>query len=77
MTESPTQETVQQETPAIELTINDLAAMREIIKIASTRGAFEAVELEAVGKAFNKLNAFIETVVATQQAATEKSNEEA
>lgn len=52
---------------SIELTVNDLAALREIINIASQRGAFQAAELEAVGKAYNKLNSFIETVIASQK----------
>lgn len=45
-----------------ELTINDLNAIRTIIDVASTRGAFRGNELEAVGKTFNKLNAFLESV---------------
>lgn len=52
---------------SVELTVNDLAALREIINIASQRGAFKAAELEAVGKAYNKLNTFIEVVVASQK----------
>ena len=47
---------------AAELTINDLNAIRTIIDVASTRGAFRGNELEAVGKTFNKLNAFLESV---------------
>jgi hypothetical protein len=43
---------------APELTLNDLAVLRQIIEVASQRGAFKAAELEAVGKAFNKLSAF-------------------
>jgi hypothetical protein len=30
--------------------------------VASQRGAFKAAELEAVGKTFNKLNTFLESV---------------
>jgi hypothetical protein len=46
--------------PAPELTLNDLAVLRQIIEVASQRGAFKAAELEAVGKAFNKLSAFLD-----------------
>lgn len=53
--------------PAPELTLNDLAVLRQIIEVASQRGAFKAVELEAVGKAFNKLSAFLDA--ATESAA--------
>lgn len=51
-----------EENKAPELNLNDLAALRSIIEIASSRGAFKAQELEAVGKTFNKLNNFLEAV---------------
>jgi len=44
-----------------DLSLNDLAAVRSIIEVAVSRGAFKAAELEPVGKAFNKLNAFLES----------------
>ena len=53
--------TEQQPAPA-ELTINDLNAIKTIIDVASTRGAFRANEMESVGKVFNKLNSFLESV---------------
>jgi hypothetical protein len=45
-----------------DLNINDLVALKSIIEVASQRGAFKASELEAVGKTFNKLNTFLESV---------------
>ena len=45
-----------------DLNISDLAAIKNIIEVASQRGAFKATELEAVGKTFNKLNTFLEAV---------------
>ena len=48
--------------PAADLNISDLLALRSIVDVASQRGAFKAAELEAVGKTFNKLNAFLESV---------------
>lgn len=55
--------TAQTETPAApDLNINDLAALRSILDVASQRGAFKAAELEAVGKIYNKLNSFLEAV---------------
>jgi hypothetical protein len=54
--------TAKQEAPAADLNISDLAALKSIIEVASQRGAFKANELEAVGKTFNKLNNFLETV---------------
>ena len=53
------------ETPAAQgpdLNISDLLAVKNIIEVATSRGAFKAAELEAVGKSFNKLNAFLEAV---------------
>jgi hypothetical protein len=50
------------EAPAADLNISDLMALKNIIEVASQRGAFKAAELEAVGKTFNKLNSFLESV---------------
>jgi len=47
---------------APDLNISDLAALRSIVDVASQRGAFKATELEAVGKTYNKLNTFLESV---------------
>jgi hypothetical protein len=44
------------------LNISDLMALKSIIEVASQRGAFKANELEAVGKTFNKLTTFLESV---------------
>ena len=45
-----------------DLTISDLNAMRTIIDIASSRGAFKPNEMVAVGQTYNKLSAFLDTV---------------
>jgi hypothetical protein len=45
-----------------DLNISDLVALKSIVEVASQRGAFKASELEAVGKTFNKLNTFLESV---------------
>lgn len=60
--EAPAQEAVPQAAPGPDLNVSDLVALRNIIEVATQRGAFKATELEAVGKAFNKLNAFLEAV---------------
>lgn len=57
-----TQEAGAQAAPATDLNISDLVALKSIIEIASQRGAFKATELEAVGKTFNRLNNFLESV---------------
>jgi hypothetical protein len=65
-------DTVQQEQEqqmSTDLSINDLNAMKLIIDVASSRGAFKPSEMELIGKTYTKLSAFLETV-AKQQAAT-------
>lgn len=48
--------------PGTDLNISDLVALKSILEVASQRGAFKAAELEAVGRTFNKLNGFLESV---------------
>jgi len=57
----------QEEQQGVDLNISDLAALKSIVEVATQRGAFKANELEAVGKTFNKLNNFLETVAAQQK----------
>jgi hypothetical protein len=63
----------EQQAPAgqnTELTINDLNAMKVIIDIASSRGAFKPNEMSVVGQTYTKLTAFLDTV--TKQAEGQK-----
>lgn len=53
--------------PQPELNINDLAALRSILDVASTRGTFKAGEMEAVGKVYNKLSTFLDSVTAKKE----------
>lgn len=52
--------------PAAELNVNDLNAMKIIIDIASSRGAFKPNEMTIVGQTYSKLTTFLEAV--TKQA---------
>ena len=45
-----------------DLNVNDLNAIKNIIDVATQRGAFKAAEMEAVGKVYNRLNLFLESV---------------
>jgi hypothetical protein len=45
-----------------DLNIQDLVGLKSVIDVATQRGAFKAAELEAVGKLYNRLNGFIESV---------------
>lgn len=60
---APAQET------ATELNINDLNAMKVIIDIASSRGAFKPNEMAVVGQTYNKLTAFLDAVSKQAEAA--------
>jgi hypothetical protein len=54
-----------------QITIQDLDMLKNIIDLASSRGAFRAAEMKDVGEVYNKLAAFLEAVVA-QAAAQEQ-----
>ncbi len=62
----------QTEVKAPELTINDLGALRTIVDVATQRGAFKAAEMESVGKVYNRLASFLESV--TPKAEGQKEN---
>lgn len=67
MTEEVKDQAAEQTAPATEaagpeLNINDLNAIKSIIDVATQRGAFKAGELEAVGKVYNRLSTFLDSV---------------
>jgi hypothetical protein len=51
-----------------QLTIADLASLKQIIDAACTRGAFKAAEMTPIGDVYDKLSAFLDSIVAQQQA---------
>jgi hypothetical protein len=57
-------ETTQQsnQQPSADLNVSDLNAIKSIIDVATQRGAFRAPELESVGKIYNKLNNFLDSI---------------
>jgi uncharacterized protein YdbL (DUF1318 family) len=60
------------------ITIADLNLLKNIIDLASRRGAFQAGEMKQIGEVYDKLNAFLEAVVAqaaSQEAVTETNAE--
>ena len=59
-TEAP--ETVDSAEVPVSLTVQDLVGIRNIIDVASQRGAFKANEFSAVGDAYNKLSTFIDAI---------------
>jgi hypothetical protein len=67
------------EQQATALDIHDIVSARNVIQIASKRGAFtDPAEYQEIGKLFNKLDAFIKGVeaqVAEQKEAAEASTD--
>jgi len=60
--QAPEQQTAEQTAPSADLNINDLNAMKVIIDIASSRGAFKPNEMVAVGQTYTKLTNFLDQV---------------
>jgi len=49
-----------------ELTVQDLGAIKQIIDVASQRGAFKPNEMMTVGQVYNKLETFLNAVASQQ-----------
>ncbi len=70
-----TQETVQETQPAADLSVNDLAALKSIIDVASARGAFKPNEMTTIGQVYDKLSAFLDQIVKQAEATTTEGAE--
>lgn len=72
MTEQVQEQVTPPEAPAVpesaELNIQDLNAMKVIIDIASSRGAFKPNEMAVVGQTYNKLTTFLDQVAKQAEA---------
>ncbi len=76
MSEEQKKETVQkneqaasapkQESQGPDLTVQDLQALKSIIDVASSRGAFKPNEMTAVGTVYTKLDTFLKAVSSGQ-----------
>jgi uncharacterized protein YggE len=60
-----------------QITIADLDTIKNIIDLACTRGAFRGGEVSQVGAVYDKLNAFLESVIAQAKAQQESTNADA
>ena len=72
---SPQEKVIEEEKKSISL--NDLASLRNIVNVASKRGAFGAEEFEDVGKVFTKLDNFLkeQSKILEEQVATKDKEE--
>jgi len=50
-----------------QITVADLNLLKNIVDVASSRGAFRASEMQEIGTVYNRLNTFLEAVVAHAQ----------
>lgn len=69
MSEEATKEESKEQDQNIELTVNDLNALKQIIDVASGRGAFKPNEMTTIGTVYTKLENFLNAVAAQQHAA--------
>ena len=58
-----------------QLSITDLAVLKNVIDVACSRGAFKAAEMKQVGEIYDKLTAFLDAVVAQAEAQTQQQGE--
>jgi len=71
-TETDAVESSEQSSP--DLTVQDLTALKQIIDVASQRGAFKPGEMAVVGTTYNRLEAFL-GAIQSQQAQAESQGE--
>ena len=55
-----------QQDQGLDLTVNDLNNIKQIIDVASSRGAFRPNEMMTIGQVYNKLETFLATVAQQQ-----------
>ena len=58
-----------------QITISDLATIKELVDLACTRGAFRGEEMTTVGEVYDKLTGFLNTVIAAAQTEANQQGE--
>jgi hypothetical protein len=58
-----------------QLSITDLAVLKNVIDVACSRGAFKAGEMKQVGEIYEKLTAFLDAVVAQAEAQSQQQGD--
>ncbi len=59
-----------------QITVVDLARIKTIIETACSRGAFQAAEMKTVGDIYERLTAFLGSVVAQAESQTQDNQGE-
>ena len=57
------------------VSIGDIMAVKQILEVATSRGAFRASELTQVGTVYDRISAWIDTVVPAQEVSEESTEE--
>ena len=58
-----------------QLSITDLAVLKNVVDVACSRGAFKAAEMKQVGEIYDKLTAFLNAVVSQAEAQTQQQGD--
>ena len=74
-TTAPETQAATEGAPPVDLTVQDLNALKTIIDVASQRGAFKPNEMTVVGTTYPKLENFLAAIAASQQATEEAQTE--
>jgi hypothetical protein len=64
----PTEQPAEAQANPVDLTVQDLSALKQIIDVASQRGAFKPNEMVTVGQTYSKLEAFLTAVQQSAEA---------
>ena len=58
-----------------QITINDIAQIKDMIDLACSRGAYRGSEVRAVGEVYEKITAFLDAVIAQAQIEAQQQGE--
>jgi len=59
------------------LTIADIATLKQIVEVASSRGAFRAEELSQIGAVYDRVNAWLESMTPATEDEAEQGDSDA
>lgn len=58
-----------------QLTITDLASLKQIIEVSCARGTFQAGEMKGVGEVYERLDSFLKSISEAAERAKEEPQE--
>jgi tryptophanyl-tRNA synthetase len=59
----------------VQLTITDLASLKQIIEVSCARGTFQAGEMKGVGEIYDRLDAFLKNITEAAERSQEDPKE--